>query len=36
VTVELPVIDRRASWRDRDVTGDVDYGAGFLDVVNVV
>lgn len=29
---------RRANWRDRDVTvtGDVDYGAVFLDAVNVV
>lgn len=29
---------RRASWRDRDVvvTGDIDYGAGFLDAVHIV
>lgn len=29
---------RRAGWRDRDVTitGDTDYGAAFLDVVNIV
>ena len=29
---------QRASWRDREVTigGDADYGAQFLDVVNVV
>ena len=39
VTTEFPEWGtQRASWRDREVTigGDADYGARFLDAVNVV